>query len=555
MFRLQTPLLQRYIKLGCVFFVAVVLLGVGIGGSGLASLFTDPVGRIRAQDETTWASMATDVAVHGDWMNPLLIGRYFMQKPPLLVWLAGASMKILGVSAFALRFPVLLAACLAATIVFSLWQAQKTFWAASLAVFLLVANPLWHILARLCYTDILLQTGVVVALSAIARDPKLIRTRTILVAGAAVAFCLMAKNVAGFLPLAILVVFYLLNGWRLPWAAILKICGLALLLAAPWHIYQIIYHPRWLLADYVQVQLFEFGRNPPSQSSSESPVWFYLKRLVLTDPSLCLLAALAMPFLVRSVREKEPMAVLLLSWLVVMATAPLVFKYRNLPYALGLIPPLCLLATGYGPLTSWNKKMIVTAAIALFCCKIAFSQQPWGLPYWEIAPIDAEHSLQWYAGQRRPNELIVVNSDDEFYSMTLPLPKVRYCFIDRSGVTFRYAPHYAFLGITVTASQFEQLDILRPQFQERLRQWGLNSSAPIATSIIASSAAEVIKLIETHPSSDFYVPAGVLAGIQNNTLTAHRVRTASTDRLFLLASGNTGLVPGTSSQAQPYWTW
>ncbi|MBV9396407.1 MAG: glycosyltransferase family 39 protein [Bryobacterales bacterium] len=488
-------------------------------------------------------------------MNPLLIGRYFMQKPPLLIWLAGASMKIFGISAFALRLPVLLAACAATTILFAWWQSEKSFWPACVAVFLLLSNPLWHTLARLCYTDILLQAGVLAAVVAVARDPKLERKRTVALAGAAIAFGIMVKNVAGVLPLPILVIFYFLNGWRLPWAALLKICVLALLLAAPWHIYQIIQHPRWLFADYVQVQLFEFGRNPPSQSSSEGAAWFYLKRLALTDPILCLLSTLALPFLLRSVREKKANSVLLLSWLVVMAIAPLLFKYRNLPYVLGVIPPLCLLATGFGPLTSWNKKMIAAAAVALFCCKAGFSRQPWGLPYHEIAPIPAERSLEWYAGLRRSNELIVVNSDDEFYSMALPLAKVRYCFIDAAGVTLRYAPHYAFLGITVTASQFEQLERWRPQFRRRLHEWGLDATDPIATSIIAASAPEVIQLIESHPSSDFYIPANVLAGIGSGTVTTHRVLAISSDRFFLLAAGASTPLRGPSDGSQPYWAW
>jgi 4-amino-4-deoxy-L-arabinose transferase-like glycosyltransferase len=537
-----------------VFFVALLLLGLGIGLSGLASPFTDPVSRIRAQDETTWASMAAAVTVGGDWLTPPLLGRYFMQKPPLLIWLASASMKVLGISVFALRVPVLLAGCIATTMLFCWWQAETSSWAASAAVFLLLLNPLWHTLARLCYTDVLLQAGIIAALFAIARDPKLIGRSTIVVAAAAVAFGVMVKNVAGLLPLAILMVFYLLSGWRPPWIPVLKICVLATILAAPWHIYQIIYHPRWLLADYVQVQLLEYGQNPPNQSSSEGPVWFYLKRLALTDPIICLLAVLAMPFLLRSVRQSRPMATLLLSWLVVMGAAPLVFKYRNLPYILGAIPPLCLLATGYGPLTSWNKKIVVISALAVFSCKVAFSDQPWGLPYRDVAPIQAERWLQWYARLRRSNELITVNPDDQFYSMALPLKKVRYCFIDASGITLRYAPHYALLGITVTASQFQELDRWKPQFHERLREWGLDSTDPIATSIVAASAAEVVQLIENHQYADFYVPADLLTATDRSVTTHHRILAASPDRLFLLATDTKQ--PGSDeSPPRPYWTW
>jgi hypothetical protein len=37
---------------------------------------------------------------------------------------------------------------------------------------------------------------------------------------------------------------------------------------------------------------------------------------------------------------------------------------------------------------------------------------------------------------------------------------------------------------------------------------------PVATSIIAASAAELLELIQTHLYSDFYVPGSVLAGVE-----------------------------------------
>jgi 4-amino-4-deoxy-L-arabinose transferase-like glycosyltransferase len=530
-----TKALWRGAKPVVLFLIFAVLLGYGLGRSGLASPFSDPVDRVRAQDETTYASLAVGAATNGDWITPKVLGRYFLQKPPLLIWLAGLSMKLLGISAFALRLPVLLVACGATLLVFLWSETEHSRKTACLAAFLLIMNPLWHTLGRICYTDILLTASMLAALFAALRDPFLLRQRTILIIGAAIAAGVMAKNLAGVLPIVILVPFYHLSRNPTPWSALVKICGIAALLVAPWHLYQLVYHRSWFWADYVEVQLLEFGRHPPDQHSADGPVWFYLKRLALTDPLLCLLVAVAAPSLWRSFRKGRNEAALVLSWILVIAVADAAFRYRNLPYIVYMIPPLCLAATGYGPLASGRgRRFIVAAAVLVFVIKVTFNTRPWGLSYGTEPPIPAEHWLHWYANLGRPNELIAVNADDEFYAMTLPL-KVHYCFIDRAGIPLRYEPHYEPLGITVTAQQFQDLEQWAPQFSKKLREWGLDSPDPIATSIVASSTAEIVQMVEAHPGTDFYIPSALETEIRDAVEATHRVVAVSPERFFLLS--------------------
>ena len=528
--------MRNWMRVMCVFFVSLVFLGYGIGRSGLAAAFSDRVSGMRAQDETTYAASAAELATHGGWMTPQILGRYFLVKPPLFIWLAAVSMKILGISAFALRIPALLAGCLAITLLFYWPSETRSLWTACLTVVLLLADPLWHTFARLGYTDMLLVASMASALFAVARDPVASRGSTLVIAGVAIATGVMAKNLAGVLPIPILLAFYAVSRRSPPWANLMKICALAAMLAAPWHIYQLIAHRRWFWADYVQVQLLEYGMHPPAPSGSGGPAWFYLKRLIFTDPLLCLLAAIAAPSLIRSIRNGKTEAALLAAWLLVAAGAPLAFRYRNLPYLLPLIPPLCLAASRFGPLASrQGAKLTLTAAAMVFCVKVGFAGQTWGLQYSAAAPIPSEQSLRWYSGLRRPNELIAVNPDDEFYSMALPLPKVRYCYIDNTGIVMRYAPHYAYLGITVSAPQFEELEIWEPKFRERLRAWGLDSPKPVATAIVATSTAEVVQIVQTHPRSDFYVPKDLAADIADLAAATHRPFPAAPGRSFLLA--------------------
>jgi 4-amino-4-deoxy-L-arabinose transferase-like glycosyltransferase len=528
--------MMRRLKIAGLFLLILLLLGYGMHWAGLAGVFSDSVSGIRAQDETTYASSAANLAVHGGWMTPKVLGRFYLVKPPLLIWLSGLSMRILGISRFALRLPILLAATLATLFLFLWPEARYGRWTAVLAMLLMVADPLWHTFSRVCYTDMLLALAMIGALWAVDRDPCLSERRNIFLFGAFLALGLMAKNIAGLLPLAILCVACLLTRRRLPVVPILKSCAVTAAIVAPWHVYQLISHPRWFWTDYVQVQLLEFGLRPPAQPSPDGPVWFYLKRLLLTDPLLSLLVLIALPFLVRAVRAGKHDAGLLLSWLLVTGLALLSFRYRNLPYLLYSIPPLCLAAAAYAvPVFGKRPKLAAVLLAAVFCIKVTFASQVWGLSYGATAPVSSAQWLRWYADQRRTNELIAVDSDDEFYAAALPIRKIHYCYLDPNELVRRYAPHYAYLGITVSAAQFQEIDRWEPQFLARLNQWVLPSAAPIATNIMAPSPADIVRLVETHPHIDFYLRRDMVNLIPPEVRSTRRIVPLSADRSFLLA--------------------
>ncbi|HXB74901.1 MAG TPA: glycosyltransferase family 39 protein [Candidatus Acidoferrales bacterium] len=545
--------MMHRLQLAGLLLLILLLLGLGMNWAGLAGVFSDSVSGIRAQDETTYASSAANLARHGGWLTPKVLGRFYLVKPPLLIWLSGLSMKILGISRFALRLPILLAATLATLLLWVWSEATYGRWTAVLAILLIVANPLWHTFSRVCYTDMLLALAMIGALWAVDRDPGLSERRNILWFGAFLALGLMAKNVAGLLPLAVLSVTCLLTRRRLPVVPMLKSCAVTAAIVAPWHLYQLIAHPRWFWADYVQIQLLEFGLRPPVQPSPDGPVWFYLKRLLLTDPLLCLLALIALPFLVRAVRAGKHDAGLLLSWLLVTGLALLSFRYRNLPYLLYSVPPLCLAAAAYAPPAFGNRhKLAAVVLAAAFCIKVTFASQVWGLSYGAAAPVSSAQWLRWYADQRRANELIAVDSDDEFYAAALPIPKIHYCYLDPNELVRRYAPHYAYLGITVSAAQFQEIDRWEPQFLERLRQWGLPSAAPIATNIMAPSAADIVRLVGTHPHIDFYLRRDIVNQIPPDVRSTRRMVPLSADRSFLLAMD--GSEDGHETRVSEVWS-
>src|SRR5205823_2455801 len=125
---------------------------------------------------------------------------------------------------------------------------------------------------RICYTDMLLAVAMIGALWTFDRDPDLLQRRNVLLFGGFLALGVMAKNIAGLLPVAVVLMACLLTRRRPPIASLLKGCALTFLLVAPWHLYQVISHPRWFWTDYVKIQILAFGLKPPAQPSEDGPI-------------------------------------------------------------------------------------------------------------------------------------------------------------------------------------------------------------------------------------------------------------------------------------------
>lgn len=275
-----------------VLLACVTSLGYQIHKVGIASSLVDRIGKISAQDEAIYSHSAMRMARQGDWLTPRILGRYALYKPPLLLWLSGFSARLLGVSTLSLRLPSLLAGALAAALVFAWLCRSHPLPAAAGAVVLLVSNPLWHSLSRLCLTDALLSLWIVAALLCLFRDPRLAGRSAFCGFGVFTAAAIMTKGLAGLLPLLVLLVYWgLARAEERPQARrVFQVCLLAAGLALPWHLYQLLVHPRWFWAEYVQVEILTFGVNSPYQSTQENHFLYYLKRLLLTDPVLCFTA-------------------------------------------------------------------------------------------------------------------------------------------------------------------------------------------------------------------------------------------------------------------------
>jgi hypothetical protein len=518
-----------------VAFIAVLVLVPRAANVGMAGAYVDPVGRITAQDEALYANSAIRMVTRGDWLTPYFMGRYALYKPPLLYWGAALGAKIFGISHLTLRLSSVLFAALAVGVIF-LWAAEITNWQAGVvAVILLLSNRLWDTLGALCMADAMLVAFFVAAFYALYSDPWLASRAGLLSFASAFAGAILTKGVAGMLPLMVLAAYWVVAPRKYrptPRRAGLAVV-LAGLIAAPWFVYQIVVHYRWFWAEHVAIEIFGFGAGTPPQTSQESPVLFYLARLAITDPILVAISAAALPSWIYELRRRDPAATLLACWIAVSTATILFWQYRNASYLLPLIPALVLVSAAYSPFLQrrWAPWMIA-CVLAAFVIKCFAPELPWGLELGKhtVQPLAA--SLQSYCEQKRGNELIVVDVSDDLYASDLPLARLRYASVHFASQGPRYALPFEQMGIVTTVEEFLNLPKLEPQFRDYLREWGIDSSQPIATLIVAHGPEELGALVLARPESDFVIPARLQSAV---ALAPHAVAPAGTDHFLLIA--------------------
>lgn len=495
------------------------------------------------------------LAAGGDWLTPRVMGRFLLYKPPALVWLSGASLKIAGRSLVALRFPDLLAAVAAAAMVF--WWAvadgaavgDAAGYGGWISLILLLSNPLWHTFARLCYTDMLVAAALTGAMFVLRLDASLARWWSFGGFALFTALGVMAKNIAGLIPVLALIVcaLWLPRKQRPSWSRVSAVSFSIVLLIAPWHVYQYIVHREWFWADYVRIQILGFGMRPPSQTSNETAMMFYGTRLAMVDPLLLVFAIAGTSKLIAYCRKRVPAAVVLGSWLGVTTAALLAFQYRNLQYAVMLLPPLALLASyavpdllrvGVGRSAGATRRRawaVIALLLGLFVVKGLFPGRLWGLSFGATEAIPESRVLRTYYELGRPNELILIVPDDEFYSFVLPGLRVHYCFVDPDGRIANYASHFRTLGIIVSGDEFLHMAEWQPLFAERLRKWGLESREAVASLILVSAVSDAIEIIRQRSDIDFEIPKSLLPDPAAAMISSHDIKDAGPGRVFLLA--------------------
>jgi hypothetical protein len=513
------PVDQKKWTTAAVFLAAFALLAVNAGQPGLATAYVDPISKIQAQDEAVYASTSLGMARHGDWLTPKFLGRLALYKSPFYYWLSASAVKVLGATNFALRSPSILAGAVTVAIVFAWVRAAAGAMAGLTAALLLIASHLFFVISRTGLMDALLTFETTLAMFALARDPRLESHWSFWTFGCAAGAAIMTKSTAGLFPLLALAVFCVISRERPRVLRLAQVLAVIAAIAGPWHLYQLYAHPRWFWSEYILTEQVAVGLGAAEQAVPEPQALFYAKRLFLIDPLLAIAAVIA---LVR-VRPRA-----ILAWMLVVIAAVLSFAYHNTTYIMPLLPAMAILA-GLA-LPSRDAKWAAAVAALLLVAKIYTGDPVRGIPFQAESQIPSQAAIASYAALHRPNPLILVEPDDQFYSSTLELPHVRYVYTDARAERPHLPLDFEYLGIMMTAADFARFDQMRPAFATRLREWNLDDDTALATTILARNTDEIVAMINAHPEADFYVQAPFAA--EDNV---HAAQPGANGRLFLLA--------------------
>ncbi|MDW8464944.1 MAG: glycosyltransferase family 39 protein [Chloroherpetonaceae bacterium] len=317
----------------------------------LLVLWQLPYLELQPYDEGYYALRTKAILYFNCWLDQsdyAIGGFYSASHPPLYIWLAALSAKVVGMGEFAFRLPSWLAACLFLT---TLVQVAKRsdlphtpLYALVVAGFLPLV--LWY--ARLAQLDMLLMWLSMLQVYFFQRYEQSGRLWHAAAAGLVLGGALMTKVLVGLFPaLAI----GLCEGYRI-WTkqitcknalrALLLFYALGLSVAMLWFAWICAQHPgyfeqyiSWFVADRVQ-------RNQ-MLSQHRTGVFYYLN-VVLTRIPLAALSMLWFWAFWRQPHVRKPYRVRWLIWLLLTASVLSLSQTKLLWYTLLFLPPLILMA-------------------------------------------------------------------------------------------------------------------------------------------------------------------------------------------------------------------
>src|SRR5207249_4316372 len=92
---------------------------------------------------------------------------------------------------------------------------------------------------------------------------------------------------------------------------------------------------------------------------------------------------------------------------------------------------------------------------------------------------------------------------------------------------------------------------LLPIYAARLEEWRLNSTMPIATSIISDSEDGIVRLVEASPQADFYLPGNTLGRVHPIATFTHQEIVLPNGRILLLSRRSPLSTPRGSPRSMP----
>jgi 4-amino-4-deoxy-L-arabinose transferase-like glycosyltransferase len=252
-------------------FLEIPLLAEATLLATAAALFLYQLGAdaLRDWDEATYAAVAREMLERRDWLSPSLGDVYYPNKPPLLYWLMAAFDGLFGVREFSSRLPAALFGLLGVVGVFLVGRRLHGRQTGLLAALVLATAPQWLRFSRQAMLDVPLSASIVFAMLGLLDSSWLLF-------GVSMGAALLIKGPAAVVALAAAALFAVFD-LRGRVKTVAFGTALALLIATPWHLHQIVTHGRAFTDYYFGYSILERVSRPLQGHGARH--WYYLVRI------------------------------------------------------------------------------------------------------------------------------------------------------------------------------------------------------------------------------------------------------------------------------------
>ena len=329
-----------------------------------SALLLSGLGRfaLKDYDEATYALVSAEMAESGNYLYLTHNGNPWLDKPPLLFWLIGASISVFGFNEFSLRLPGALIGL--ATVVLTYALARSLTGNRNIALLsagILLATSQFIYSARELRFDVPVGFGILLAVYSFFRSRQ--KPLWYIGVGAGLAAAILFKSIfAVFIPLLILIFSFVYHDWRwlrqpLFWLSV----GGGLLLVLPWHLLQYRAYGDTFVNTYLGRHGFARYTDPFLGARNASPAYFFVLAGKVVEPWFALFCFGSLWFIFRrqtkTMRESklyQPILATLLSSVAIIGV--LSFSKSKLFYYFDPVYPFLAIFIGL-MLVFWREKM------------------------------------------------------------------------------------------------------------------------------------------------------------------------------------------------------
>jgi 4-amino-4-deoxy-L-arabinose transferase-like glycosyltransferase len=273
-------------------------------------------GSLASWDEALYASVAKEIVQSGDWFQLRFGGMLWFDKPPLAIWVTALFYKWFGINEFTAR--AFSALCGAGTVLVTYFLGRRLFgaWTGFLSAFVLLSSSHFLKISRFGMLDAPLTFFLTTALYFFWRGHE--RNRYLIFSGVFLGLAIMTKGFAAFMVLPVMWVYCWLAGETGVLTRSSYWIGLviAVLIALPWHVYEMTVHHDSFVRDVVVKHLFT--RTTHAIEGHAGNFYFYIRTMVNKYHPWALISVFSAPlFLFKALKRHEPEVIFIASWIFV----------------------------------------------------------------------------------------------------------------------------------------------------------------------------------------------------------------------------------------------